>query len=128
LEPKRIIRKNARDSMQAQVESFLVEKIDTDVWAVGAKIPSERELAEELEVSRITVRNAVLALTNRGIFERSVAQGTFVRRTGGRKAETRTAGGGVSPAARTRPDCGRERSARARLGPSAISGLGAGNA
>ena len=51
--------------------------------ARGAKIPSERELAETLAVSRTTVRNAVLALTSRGLFERSVGQGTFVRRTPG---------------------------------------------
>ena len=74
------IQKNARDSMQAQVESFLLSRIESDVWPVGARIPSERELALELDVSRTTVRNAVLALTARGLFDRSVGQGTFVRR------------------------------------------------
>ena len=75
------IQKNARDSMQAQVESFLLNRIESDVWPVGARIPSERELAGELDVSRTTVRNAVLALTARGLFDRSVRQGTFVRRS-----------------------------------------------
>ncbi len=89
MEPNHIIRKNAKDSMQAQVESFLLDRIDADVWVIGAKIPSERELAEELGVSRITVRNAILTLTNRGLFERSVGQGTFVRRRQLRPAASR---------------------------------------
>jgi len=63
---------------------------------VGARIPSERDLAVELDVSRTTVRNAVLALTARGLFERSVGQGTFVRRspapTGPRRTSTGTLG------------------------------------
>lgn len=82
-----LIQRDTRDSYQTQVETFLLDKVDSDVWPVGAKIPSERELAEALDVSRTTVRNAVLALTSRGLFERSVGQGTFVRRKPGRKSE-----------------------------------------
>jgi DNA-binding GntR family transcriptional regulator len=87
------IQKNARDSMQAQVESFLLGRIESNAWTVGARIPSERELAEELDVSRTTVRNAVLALTARGLFDRSVGQGTFVRRTPGPRAPSRPSTG-----------------------------------
>ena len=83
LEPATIIQKNAAESIQAQVESFLLGRIDSDVWHVGSKIPSERDLALDLDVSRTTVRNAVLALTARGVFERSVGQGTFVKRKPG---------------------------------------------
>jgi DNA-binding LacI/PurR family transcriptional regulator len=87
------IRKDTADSYQAQVETFLLERIGSGVWPVGAKVPSERELAEQLDVSRTTVRNAVLALTSRGLFARSVGQGTFVRRTPGRKSESRVSTG-----------------------------------
>ncbi|HET6450330.1 MAG TPA: GntR family transcriptional regulator, partial [Spirochaetia bacterium] len=91
-----IIQKNTRDSIQAQVESFLVGRIESGVWTVGARIPSERDLAVELDVSRTTARNAVLALTARGLFERSVGQGTFVKRTpspaGPRRVSTGTLG------------------------------------
>lgn len=79
--------------MQAQVESFLLSRIESDVWRVGSRIPSERELTVELDVSRTTVRNAILALTARGLFERSVGQGTFVRRTPGPKTQARTSTG-----------------------------------
>jgi DNA-binding LacI/PurR family transcriptional regulator len=93
VEARETIQKNVRDSMQAQVESFLLARIGSDAWPVGAKIPSERELAVELDVSRTTVRNAVLALTARGLFERSVGQGTFVKRKQGPKAGPRTTTG-----------------------------------
>jgi DNA-binding LacI/PurR family transcriptional regulator len=93
VEPKGIIRKNARDSIQAQVESFLLGRIESDAWHVGTKVPSERDLAEELTVSRTTVRNAVLALTARGLLERSVGQGTFVRRKQGLRVAPRASTG-----------------------------------
>jgi len=44
-------------------------------------------------VSRTTVRNAVLALTSRGVFERSVGQGTFVRRGQGPRPVARPSTG-----------------------------------
>ncbi len=87
------IRRNTKDSFQVQVESFLLAQIESAAWAVGSKIPSERDLADELKVSRTTVRNAVLSLTSRGLFERSVGQGTFVRRRPGPKAEPRVTTG-----------------------------------
>jgi DNA-binding LacI/PurR family transcriptional regulator len=87
------IQKNARDSMQAQVESFLLGRIESDTWPVGTRIPSERELAQELDISRTTVRNAILALTARGLFDRSVGQGTFVRRSPGPRAQARVSTG-----------------------------------
>jgi len=80
-EANKVIQKNSRDSIQAQVESFLSGRIETGAWPVGTRIPSERDLAVELDVSRTTVRNAILAMTSRGLFERSVGQGTFVRRS-----------------------------------------------
>lgn len=74
-----VIRKNVLESIQTQVENFVRDKIGNGEWALGTKIPSERELAEKLDVSRTTVRNAVQALTNLGFFERRIGQGTFVR-------------------------------------------------
>ncbi|HCM26354.1 MAG: hypothetical protein A2Z99_09180 [Treponema sp. GWB1_62_6] len=74
-----IIQKNVLESMQAQVENFIRGKIENGDWPLGSKIPSERDLSEKLDVSRTTVRNAVQALTNRGLFERKIGQGTFVR-------------------------------------------------
>lgn len=65
--------------MQTQVENYILGKIDSNEWPVDTKIPSERDLSIKLDVSRTTVRNAVQALTSRGMFDRKIGQGTFVR-------------------------------------------------
>lgn len=80
--------------MQTQVENFILAKIESGEWPVASKIPSERDLADRLEVSRTTVRNAVQALTTRGLFDRKIGQGTFVRRA----AEAAARKGGATAA------------------------------
>ena len=50
-------------------------------WAVGARIPGENQLAEELGVSRGTVREALRALSVAGLLEPRVGDGTYVRAT-----------------------------------------------
>lgn len=47
---------------------------------VGTRLPSEKELAAEFEVSRMTVRQALDALADQGRVERVPGLGTFVRR------------------------------------------------
>ena len=79
--PLEAIRRNVAESMQTQVENYILERIETAEWQIGGKIPSERDLSEKLEVSRTTVRNAIQALTDRGWFDRRIGQGTFVRRS-----------------------------------------------
>ena len=44
----------------------------------GARLPSERQLAERFGVARMTARGAVDALLNRGLIQRVHGQGTFV--------------------------------------------------
>jgi GntR family transcriptional regulator len=46
----------------------------------GTRAPSERELAEQFGVSRMTVRQAIDALVVEGVVERSRGRGTFVSR------------------------------------------------
>ncbi len=75
-----IIQKNVLESMQTQVENYIRGKIENNDWPLDSKIPSERELSEKMDISRTTVRNAIQALTNRGLFERKIGQGTFVRK------------------------------------------------
>jgi GntR family transcriptional repressor for pyruvate dehydrogenase complex len=45
---------------------------------VGDQLPSERELAEQFEVSRIAVREAVKALREKGLVEIRPGRGTFI--------------------------------------------------
>src|ERR1700759_1358230 len=47
--------------------------------APGERLPPERVLASTLGVSRMTVRQALDALARRGLVDRGVGRGTFVR-------------------------------------------------
>jgi GntR family transcriptional regulator len=67
-------------SLYQQVEATLKEMIEGLVYSPGDQIPSERELADQLGVSRMTVRRAVENLVRRGLLERRSTSGTYVRR------------------------------------------------
>ncbi len=62
----------------AQIEDELAARIASGELKVGDRVPAERDLAEQLQVSRGTVRQALDALAARGLVERGVGQGTFV--------------------------------------------------
>lgn len=92
-----------------QVEATIKEMIEGVVYSLGDQIPSERELSEQLGVSRMTVRRAVENLIQRGLLERRSTNGTYVsrpqvlRRVGEDSAKGLTQlllDGGVSPGSR----------------------------
>jgi DNA-binding FadR family transcriptional regulator len=58
----------------------LVQAIKLGMVAVGERLPAERDLAERLRVSRVTLREAIAALRDAGYLEsrRGRAGGTFV--------------------------------------------------
>lgn len=58
------------DSLAAQIASGRLK--------AGDQIPSERVIAEEMGISRMTVRQALRHLAERGMVEARVGQGTFV--------------------------------------------------
>jgi GntR family transcriptional regulator len=62
-----------------QIEEQLADRIESGAYAPGERIPPERDLAEALSVSRMTVRQALASLAARGLVERGVGRGTFVR-------------------------------------------------
>jgi GntR family transcriptional regulator len=64
----------------AQIADRLAERIAARQLTVGERIPAERELAETLGVSRMTVRQALGTLEQRGLVDRGVGRGTFVAR------------------------------------------------
>ena len=47
--------------------------------AVGERLPSERDMARDRQISRVTARHALQHLTRRGLLEAQVGRGTFVR-------------------------------------------------
>jgi GntR family transcriptional regulator, transcriptional repressor for pyruvate dehydrogenase complex len=67
--------------LKEQVLEQLRALLDGGALKPGDQLPSERELSEELEVSRGTVREAVQFLGALGLVEIRHGQGTFVRAT-----------------------------------------------
>jgi DNA-binding FadR family transcriptional regulator len=61
-----------------QVAERLAADIRSGVFAPGERLPSERELARVLEVSRASVREAIGALQVQGVVETRPGAGTFV--------------------------------------------------
>ncbi|MFQ6786552.1 MAG: GntR family transcriptional regulator, partial [Streptococcus salivarius] len=52
--------------------------VDDGTWKIGQRLPSERDLCETFDVSRMTVRQAITLLVDEGILERKPGSGTFV--------------------------------------------------
>lgn len=60
------------------IRDDLKGRIDQKVWEIGDRLPSERDLADEFGVSRMTLRQAVTLLVEEGVLERRVGSGTYV--------------------------------------------------
>lgn len=67
--------------VSAQVAEQIIRLIKEGVFKVGERLPSEKELAELMGVSRASVREALAALEAVGIVEAKVGRGNFVRRS-----------------------------------------------
>jgi len=61
-----------------QIKEHLQKRIEEGVFPPATRLPSTRSLADELEVSRITVVNAYAELAAEGWVRAHVGQGTFV--------------------------------------------------
>ena len=67
------------ENLTSQVFEQLKDQIITGKWKPGYKIPSENQLVEILNVSRITIREALQALVVLDLLEKKRGQGTFVK-------------------------------------------------
>lgn len=70
--------KNGKLPLYYALSSILEEKILSGDYPLNTKLPSERELSEMYEVSRITVRAAVEELVRNGLVEKKHGKGAFV--------------------------------------------------
>jgi GntR family transcriptional regulator len=66
-------------TLTLQVADWLRDQIRQGHWSAGAQLPSEQWLCEFLDVSRITLRNALMTLEAEGFLVRRHGVGTFVR-------------------------------------------------
>lgn len=62
-----------------QIQSYILQKIESGEFPIGEKIPSETDLAQQFGVSRLTVNTAMKELAGSGIVERVQGKGTFAR-------------------------------------------------
>jgi GntR family transcriptional repressor for pyruvate dehydrogenase complex len=69
-----------RKRLSEYVAEQILSAIDAGIHRPGDRLPPERALAEQLQVSRNSVREALRALELSGIVEAQVGSGTFVKR------------------------------------------------
>jgi len=61
-----------------KVANQLLELIDSGVFPPGSRLPGERDLAEKFGVSRVSIREAEIALQAQGRLEIKVGSGAYV--------------------------------------------------
>jgi DNA-binding FadR family transcriptional regulator len=62
-----------------QVADQLKHLVESGAFAAGDRLPTERELAQQLEISRPTVREALIALEVDGLIDIRMGSGIYVR-------------------------------------------------
>lgn len=75
----------SQDRLYQDLARSLLEELSSGRFPVGARLPAERELAATYNVSRPTVREAMIALEVQGLVEVRVGSGAYVRRLPGKE-------------------------------------------
>jgi GntR family hexuronate regulon transcriptional repressor len=75
----------SQDRLYQELARKLMGELASGRYAVGDRLPAERELAAEHEVSRPTVREAIIALEVQGLVEVKVGSGAYVLRLPGKE-------------------------------------------
>lgn len=68
----------ANKRLYKQVAAKLLDLIDSGEYPIGSRLPPERVLSERFDVSRPTIREAVIALETKGNLEVKVGSGVYV--------------------------------------------------
>ncbi|GAA0823344.1 histidine utilization repressor [Colwellia asteriadis] len=71
-------KKVVKPAKYSVIKQYICENIESGEWPQNAKVPSENELTQQFDVSRMTARRALQELTEQGILVRSQGAGTFV--------------------------------------------------
>jgi GntR family histidine utilization transcriptional repressor len=75
---KNDLSKNEKLAKYIIIKQHICQKIESGEWPQHYKVPSENELTQQFDVSRMTARRALQELTEQGILVRSQGSGTFV--------------------------------------------------
>ncbi|MFJ2645666.1 GntR family transcriptional regulator [Streptomyces sp. NPDC087420] len=71
-------RERSSDPLWSQASDAILEQIESQELTAGAKLPPERELCAQLDISRVTLRKALSHLVDQGILTASHGRGWFV--------------------------------------------------
>ncbi len=72
------------DRLYQDVARALLADLGSQKYPVGSRLPAERELAARFEVSRPTIREAIIALEVQGLVEVRIGSGAYVLRLPGK--------------------------------------------
>src|ERR1035441_3477946 len=75
-----VLDKNLATPLYHQLQNVLKAEIEIGRWRPDERLPSEQELGERFQVSKITVRQALTELAQSGYIRREQGRGTFVAR------------------------------------------------
>lgn len=67
-----------RETMYLHIREVILDRIERGEYAPGSPIPSENDLAEEFDTTRLTVRNAIDGLIESGSVRRIQGKGAYV--------------------------------------------------
>jgi len=73
------IKKMENTRLYRQIADQLIELINNNEFPPGSRLPAERDLAEQLQVSRASVREALIALEVIGLVDVKVGNGVTVK-------------------------------------------------
>ncbi len=75
----------SQDRLYQELARKLMAELAGGRYPIGSRLPAERELAAEYDVSRPTVREAIIALEVQGLVEVRVGSGAYVLRLPGKE-------------------------------------------
>ena len=67
-----------RETIYLHIREVILDRIERGEYAPGSPIPSENDLAEEFDTTRLTVRNAIDGLIESGSVRRIQGKGAYV--------------------------------------------------
>jgi GntR family transcriptional regulator len=75
-----LIDRGSHQKLYRQLLDIIKGKIEGGEWSVGSQIPTEEELCKTYDVSKATVRSAILELVRQGYLTRQQGKGTFINK------------------------------------------------
>lgn len=73
-----VINKSSPEPIYVQVQNWIRHNISSGTWKANGKMPSESDLADELDISRGTLKQAIKQLVEEGVLVQIHGKGTFV--------------------------------------------------